>query len=210
MGYGKINRVTIRPIAQRLWPFACATRRLARRKFACYDARQLHPGKHVRQATGKNLRAEAGRRPVVPGVGREGLFSCAPRPSRRTLYHRHPSAERHRLAPHRPRAEQHPPGHPDPLAANAGPQCPVGSGHGPCRHRHAKRRGAPIDGRGFLARATGPGQIRRAGLGVEGSVRRHDHPATQAARRVMRLVPRALHDGRGLVESRPRGLRQAP
>ncbi len=46
-------------------------------------------------------------------------------------------------------------------------------------------------------------------LGVEGGVRRHHHPPAQAARRVVRLVARALHDGRGPVEGGAQGVRRA-
>ncbi len=49
-------------------------------------------------------------------------------------------------------------------------------------------------------RALGPREIPREGLGVEGGVRRHHHQPAQAARRLLRLVARALHHGRGSVE----------
>ena len=43
-----------------------------------------------------------------------------------------------------------------------------------------------------------PRGVRRAGLGVEGAVRRADRRAVQAARRLLRLRARALHPRRGL------------
>ena len=44
--------------------------------------------------------------------------------------------------------------------------------------------------------------VRRARLGVEGGVRRHHHPAAQAAGRLLRLGARALHHGRGACRAR--------
>ena len=54
-----------------------------------------------------------------------------------------------------------------------------------------------------------PREIPREGLGLEGRVRRHDHQPAQAARRLVRLVARALHHGRGAVEGGAQGLRRA-
>ena len=45
-------------------------------------------------------------------------------------------------------------------------------------------------------------EVRRARLAVEGAVRRHDHAADAAPRRLGRLDARALHDGRGPVARR--------
>ena len=47
------------------------------------------------------------------------------------------------------------------------------------------------------------------GLGVEGRIRRHDLQPAEAARRLLRLVARTLHHGRGPVQGRARGLRHA-
>ena len=58
-------------------------------------------------------------------------------------------------------------------------------------------------------REMGREEVPGAGVGVEGGVRRHHHPAAQAARRVMRLVARALHHGRGPVARRAQGVRHA-
>ena len=58
-------------------------------------------------------------------------------------------------------------------------------------------------------RAHRPRGLRREGLGVEGQVRRHDHQPAEAARRLLRLVARALHHGRGAVARRRQGLRAA-
>ncbi len=51
-------------------------------------------------------------------------------------------------------------------------------------------------------RDLGRERVRREGLGVEGRVRRHDLQPAEAARRLLRLVARALHHGRGPVEGR--------
>ena len=45
-------------------------------------------------------------------------------------------------------------------------------------------------------------RVHRARVGMEGAVGRHDHPPAQAARRIVRLVARALHDGRGTLRRR--------
>ena len=54
-----------------------------------------------------------------------------------------------------------------------------------------------------------PREIPREGLGLEGGVRRHHHQPAQAPRRLVRLVARALHHGRGAVEGGAQGLRRA-
>ena len=54
-----------------------------------------------------------------------------------------------------------------------------------------------------------PGKIHRTSLGVETGIRIDDHQPDAAARRFVRLVARALHDGRGSVERGDRDLRPA-
>ena len=51
--------------------------------------------------------------------------------------------------------------------------------------------------------------IPRPRLAVEGGVGRHDHAPAAAARRFARLAARAVHDGRGPVRRRARGVRHA-
>ena len=46
-------------------------------------------------------------------------------------------------------------------------------------------------------------------LGMEGKARRHHHPATQEARRVVRLDARAIHDGPGVFALRAEGFCRA-
>ena len=52
---------------------------------------------------------------------------------------------------------------------------------------------------GHQAHRHRPRGLRRAGLGMEGGVGRHDHPPAAPPRRLVRLGARALHDGRGLL-----------
>ena len=46
-------------------------------------------------------------------------------------------------------------------------------------------------------------------LAMEGRVRRADHQSAEAARRLLRLVARALHHGRGTVPRRAQGVRRS-
>ena len=146
---------------------------------------------------------KSGRRPTpfAPAQGR--------RAGRRAVHHRHPAAERHRLAAYGPCAQQHAAGHPGPLRAHARQERAVAAGHGPRRHRHADGGRAPADGAADPPPRHRPRRIHREGLGVEGRIRRHDLQPAEAARRLLRLVARALHHGRGPVEGRPRGVRHA-
>ncbi len=80
-------------------------------------------------------------------------------------------------------------------------------GHRPRGHRHPVRGGAAARERGQdqgRPRARG---LHRPRLAVEGRVGRHHHPPAQAARRLLRLGARALHDGSGAVRGGARGLR---
>ena len=131
------------------------------------------------------------------------------RRGRRSLHHRHSAAERHRLAAHGPCAQQHAAGHPGPLRAHARQERAVAAGHGPCRHRHPDGGRAQADGEADPSPRPDARAVRREGLGVEGRIRRHDLQPAEAARRLVRLVARALHHGRGPVEGGPRGVRHA-
>ena len=63
---------------------------------------------------------------------------------------RHPAAaaQRDGHAAHGPRVQPNHHGQPDALPPHAGPQHRLGAGHGPRRHRHADRGGAPAAGPG--------------------------------------------------------------
>ena len=57
-------------------------------------------------------------------------------------------------------------------------------------------------------RATGAREILGAGLAMEGRERRRHRQPAEAARRLLRLVARALHDGRGPVARGDQGVRR--
>ena len=82
-------------------------------------------------------------------------------------------------------------------------------GHRPRRHRHPGGGRAQLAAEGKTKEDLGRDGLRGARLEVEGRVGRHDHPAAQAAGRLVRLVAPALHDGRGPVPRGARGLRAA-
>ena len=64
-------------------------------------------------------------------------------------------------------------------------------------------------GAGARPAGDGPRGVPRARLGVEGRIGRGDRPAAQAARRLLRLEPRALHSRRRAVARGRQGLRPA-
>ncbi len=148
----------------------------------------------------------------LAGLGTGAGVPRRPARSRRceALLHRHSAAERHRLAAYGPCAQQYPAGHPVPLRAHARQGRAVAARHRPCRHRHPDGGRAPVDGApGARPPRHGPREVPRAGLGVEGRIGRHHHQPAQAARRLLRLVARALHHGRGPVAGRAQGVRRA-
>ena len=133
------------------------------------------------------------------------------RAERAALRHRHPAAQRDRLAAYGSRAQQHAAGHARPLRAHARPRRAVAAWHGSCRHRHADGGRAAIDGApGARTAATlGRDEFVAPRLAMEGGVRRPDHQSAEAARRLLRLVARALHHGRGTVPRRAQGVRRS-
>ena len=132
------------------------------------------------------------------------------RDERASLRHRHPAAERDRLAAYGSRAQQHAAGRARPLRAHARPRRAVAAWDGSRRHRHADGGRAAIDGApGAEPPRPRPRGVRRARLAVEGRVRRADHQSAEAARRLLRLVARALHHGRGAVARRAQGVRRS-
>ena len=87
-----------------------------------------------------------------------------------------------------------------------GRQHAVAGRHRSRRHRDADRRREPVEGRRQVAAGPRPGKVHRKSVGVETGVRIDDHQPDAAARRVVRLVARALHDGRRPVERGDRDL----
>ena len=139
-----------------------------------------------------------------------GIFSPEPEGDGvRELLDRGPAAERDRRAAHGPRPERLDPGHADPAAPHAGRAHEVDLRHRPRGHRDAGQGREAARAGGHLARRDRPRGVHRARLGVARGVRRHDHRAVQAARRLARLRGRALHDGRGVRARGPARLRGA-
>ncbi len=128
---------------------------------------------------------------------------------RAALLDRHPAAERDGLAAHGPRPQQHAAGHPVPLRAHARHATCSGS---PAPTMPASRR------RWWSSASSWSARSDRRDLGREEFVKRvwewkEESGGTivnqlQAPRRLLRLVARALHDGRGPVARGAQGLRR--
>ena len=128
----------------------------------------------------------------------EGLYNADPDPSRQSFAIAHPppnvTGDLHlghalQLVARR---------HDRSDAADAGLQRPLPAGLRPRRHLDPERGREAPRGRGEDAPGSRPRSVRGARLGVAARVRRQDHGAVPAHRRVARLPPRAVHDGRGL------------
>ncbi len=101
-------------------------------------------------------------------------------------------------------------GHSLPLRAHARQGRAVAAGHRSCRHRHAGRGRAAIDGAPAARQPRdGPRGFHQAGLGMESRIRRRHHRPAQKARRLVRLVARAVHHGRRPVARRGQSLCRA-
>ena len=97
-----------------------------------------------------------------------------------------------------------------PLRAHARQGRALAARHRPRRHRHPDGGRAPADGAPGAGPARArPREVPREGLGLEGGVGRHHHQPAQAARRLLRLVARALHHGRGALARGAQGVRRA-
>ena len=135
----------------------------------------------------------------------------APEPRRAEHFSdRHPAAERHRRPAHRPRAQQHAPGHPRALAADAGPQRPLGAGDRSRGDRHPERGGEATGGAGDRPARDRPRGVRAPGLALEGGVGRQDPQPAAAPRLLLRLGAAALHPRRGALARRAPGVRLPP
>ena len=64
-------------------------------------------------------------------------------------------------------------------------------------------------GRNQTSRRSGPREISRTRLAMEGKTRRHHHPAIEKARLLLRLDARTVHDGPGIFALRAEGVRRA-
>ena len=160
----------------------------------------------------EKLPARRYRKPHVRHLGGERRVQGRPpgTKGRRAVHHRDPAAERDGLAAHGPRAQQHAAGHSLPLRAHARPRRAVAARHRPCRHRDPDGGRAAVDGAAGAGPARHrPRQIPRTRLAMEGRERRHHRQPVEAARRLLRLVARALHDGRRPVARGREGVRRA-
>ncbi len=128
----------------------------------------------------------------------EGLYNAEPRSRPGVVRDLHPSAQRDRRVAHGPRSERVDPGPAHSPAPDARLQHDLAARLRPRRDRDAERdREGAREGRPDAARPR-PRGLRRAHLGLAREVRRRDHGAATAARRVARLPARADDDGRGL------------
>ena len=111
----------------------------------------------------------------------------------------HAAAERDRHAAHGSRVPAHADGRADALPPHGrlAALWQPGTDHAGIATQMVVER--QLDAEGKIAHDLGRETIRRARLGVEGAVRRHDHAPDAPARRLGRLVARPLHDGRGPV-----------
>ena len=113
-----------------------------------------------------------------------------------------PAAQRDRPPAHRPRAQPLRRRLAHPLEADAGLQHALPARLRPCRHLDPERGRACADRRGHVAPGDRPRRVRGARLGLAARVRRQDPRRLPPHRRVARLPPLAVHDGRRL---HPRG-----
>ena len=141
---------------------------------------------------------------MVRHLGEERLVRTPGR--RHALLHHDPAAQRHRHPAHGARIQQHGDGLTDSVPPYAGTRHPVAAGHRPCRHRHPDGGRAPARGRGQEPARSRPRRLHRAGLGLEGALRRQHHPAATTSGGLARLGPRTLHHGRRVVAGGDRGV----
>ena len=133
----------------------------------------------------------------------EGLYNADPDPSRTVVRDRASAAQRdRRAAPRATRCSSSLGRRDRPHAPDAGLQRALPAGLRPRRHLDAERRREAPRARGQDAPRPRPRGVRGARLGVAARVRRQDHAAVPAHRRIARLPARAVHDGRRV---RPRG-----
>ena len=153
---------------------------------------------------GRDLRALARRRRLR---ARRRRLDRRPGPA---AVHDHPAAaERHRLAPPRPRPADRGRGPDDPPRPDARPRDALPARARPRQHRRPVRaRRDPRQGRGEPPVAR-PRALPRADARVLRLDEAGDARPAAPGRRLVRLGPAALHDGRGLGEGRPRRVRAA-
>ena len=140
-----------------------------------------------------------GGRGSLPGGRRQ-----APRRHVRDL---RAAAERDRGAAHGPRAERLAPGRPDPLAPDARLRHAVAARLRPRRHRDPERRREGARARKERRGRSSAARRSSTHLAPPRGDRRDDHGPVPVPRRLARLQPRALYDGRRLRRGRDALLR---
>ncbi len=145
----------------------------------------------------------AGRRPgsrrASTAPGREA--------ARRDVRDLRAAAERDRRAAHGPRAQRLDPGRPDPLAPDARLRHALAARLRPRGDRDPERGREAARRRGDVAQGARPRGVRGAGLAAPGGDGPRDHGPVPLARRLARLLARAVHDGRRLHRGRDALLR---
>ncbi len=131
---------------------------------------------------------------VVRRLGSARLLRA--RGQRRAVLHPAAAAERDRHPAHGPRVPADDHGRADPLPPHARLAHAVAGRHRSRRHRDAEDRREPARRARQDAPRSGPREVRRARVGMEGGIRLDDHAPDAPPRRVGGLVARALHDGR--------------
>ena len=144
---------------------------------------------------------------MVPDLGREGLLRSLG--VREALLHHDPPAQRDRNAAHGPRVPGHDHGRPDALPPHAETRHPVAARQRPRRDRHPDGGGTPAQRGGTHPPGHRTRGFHRAGVEVEGGLRRRNQRAAPANGRIRGLAQRALHHGRGTVGRGDRDLRPA-
>ena len=158
-------------------------------------------------ASRQDLRAARDRAEVVSLLGIAGALQ--PVVARRCSRVLHPAAaaERDRDAAHGARVPADADGLAHSLAPDARRQHAVAARYRSRRHRHPDRGRESAARRRHDAARAWPRALHRARLGLEARIGLNHHQPDAQARRVGRLVARALHHGRRTVQRRARHLR---
>ena len=155
---------------------------------------------------GQGVQPAGHRGRALPRVGGVRRLQGTPRGGQKAVYHRDAPAQHHRSAAHGPRHGRRAAGQPDPLPPHEGRSDALAAGHRPRLHRHGGQdRGGDAQG-GPDQGGRGPRGLPRARMGLEERVRRTHRAPDPPHGQQLRLEPRALHHGRGLLEGRHRGV----
>ena len=123
------------------------------------------------------------------------------------VHHLDAAAEHHRARAPRARLDVHAAGPDGALPPHAGRERRLDSGPRPCRDRDRVGGRARTRARGPDPRRVGPREVSGTRVGVAREVRRRDQRRVPALGLRPRLGARAVHDGRGALRGRRRGVR---